>query len=864
MTLARLLNHRCFPPLLIAAIVALWLWPITLAGRMPLGGDVTSFFLPLMEQYRRALVAGEIPFWNELWGYGFPTLAESQTGVFYPPHLVLFRLFETESAYSINLVVHLVLAGWFAYWCGREFGLRRWGATLTGIVFAGNGFFVIHLPHQWSYTTGCWLPLAVGLAWRACGSCGRRRILAMLALAATLALQMLAGHFQIAFYTQVVVLLIGAIQSAGWLARWVRRPAGKAATAPAWNGLAAIWPAVSVAAAFLLAAVQIEPTRELIGIALPAGRDFEYLSGFANSPLHLVSYFCPTWFHVHPLWRPVAWDPFHTSPEECFSYVGLLPLCLALATAWRYRREPRVRLWAIVAAVTLLLSLGPYQPLFRGLIRLPGFDGFRAASRWSVTMALFLALLAGRGVDAALAAPRLRRWLLRLVWVFFAAAAAWGTFLGLIVAAGPAPGVARSTLNWLQSIWQSLSPWEDPQPLARAASAAHDSRHDLRALSALAKLARVRAEPGAAVAGPAGLRVRRITLAAELPRILLWEVLPPLLALGGLVGCAVWLGRRRVPRALVLGVVVLDLGMTSGLRPTDFAPRGRILGRSPVLRHLAGQPRGARVLDGHQNLSMLAGAAPVASYRTVDIPTIQSRAHPPSAERYYGRLNIAHEIRPGGFGLGPGGSWVGAPPGTDRRFDDSMLGRIVYGPGLLCEFPEFAGQFEVRTFDMSGSSRAWYWPAGDDRALYDSLLGAEVANSRPPSEICFAILMHAPLRPLPEVRSGSHREFVLHATGPGGVIISELDYPGRKVRVVPEAGRAWTVVPQARSSCVAVPIPHAGTFRLQLTFESAAYRRGQAISIIAVLAWLSTLGAMLLVGLRRRGPKLPELDAPPL
>ena len=52
-----------------------------------------------------------------------------------------------------------------------------------------------------------------------------------------------------------------------------------------------------------------------------------------------------------------------------------------------------------LAAVTLLLSLGPYAPGFRYLITQAGFNFFRAPSRWSVATGLALVLLAGKGFD---------------------------------------------------------------------------------------------------------------------------------------------------------------------------------------------------------------------------------------------------------------------------------------------------------------------------------------------------------------------------------------------------------------------------------------------------------------------------------
>src|SRR3954467_3735726 len=88
------------PPLALAVAVSAWLWPIGLGGRMPVGGDVTQFSMGLMATLGRALRAGQIPLWNDQWGFGFPGLAESQMGYYYPPHAVLYRFLSVEVAYT--------------------------------------------------------------------------------------------------------------------------------------------------------------------------------------------------------------------------------------------------------------------------------------------------------------------------------------------------------------------------------------------------------------------------------------------------------------------------------------------------------------------------------------------------------------------------------------------------------------------------------------------------------------------------------------------------------------------------------------------------------------------------------------------
>ena len=111
---------------LVAALLA-WLWPIGIGGKMPVGGDVTQFFIGLMGFLGESLRAGRLPVWNDLWGYGFPGLAESQMGVFYPAHVVLYRWLDTETAYVVSLVLHTLWGGLGAFWAARRLGISRRG-----------------------------------------------------------------------------------------------------------------------------------------------------------------------------------------------------------------------------------------------------------------------------------------------------------------------------------------------------------------------------------------------------------------------------------------------------------------------------------------------------------------------------------------------------------------------------------------------------------------------------------------------------------------------------------------------------------------------------------------------------------------
>ncbi len=194
--------------LLLIAGMMLWLWPIGCGGKMPVGGDVTQFFLGLMGVLGSALRQGRLPIWNELWGYGFPGIGESQMGVYYPPHLVLYGLLPAEWAYVASLLLHTLWGALGAWWAARRFGVTPMGSSLAAFAFSTSGFFVIHMPHPWGYTTGSWMPWAWGLAWSLLRSPGPNAAARLFLLSVVLVLQVLPGHFQLAFLTQVGIVLM--------------------------------------------------------------------------------------------------------------------------------------------------------------------------------------------------------------------------------------------------------------------------------------------------------------------------------------------------------------------------------------------------------------------------------------------------------------------------------------------------------------------------------------------------------------------------------------------------------------------------------------------------------------------------------
>ena len=843
---------------LVAALLA-WLWPIGIGGKMLVGGDVTQFFIGLMGFLGDSLRAGRLPIWNDLWGYGFPGLAESQMGVFYPAHVVLYRWLDTETAYVVSLVLHTLWGGLGTFWASRRLSISPAGSALAALAWSTCGFFLIHLAHQWGYTTGCWMPWVWGLTWCCLSSSGVFRTAAPFVLSVVLVLQVLPGHFQLAFMTQCGVILIVA-----WSAveRWGGRALGAIPTTSSsplhftMRGAGGV--ALALAGVFPLAAIQLWPTARLAGLAA-SQRDFEYLSGFASTPFHLVNFVAPGLFHRSTLWRPVVWNPFHTSPEEVLAYIGLVPLFLAgMAVLRDWRRDAAVRLLAILFIATLVLSLGPYVPGFRQLIKLPGFSFFRAPSRWNLTISLALAFLAGKGFDGWAVWPRPSRSLGRFsLTASFCALATVGLIeLALLSTTNPGwPVLARG----FQRVFDAM-PWQGDPGFASAMAGARAASADFRIPAAVNRSLFLQRSGDSRSFTTERFRIYGIEL-GETAALLaaLWVI-------------ARLSERRRLSvdkaRWLLVVVTFLDLWALGRHRLLDLAPLKPLAEQSPVLAGLAREPRGTRVAgDRYKNMPMLIGQAPISAYRTLDLPAVPeltSLAHGPMSAPATSSL-VRRALRATGTGLrvfdpieNRTDRVVGRESEPRETIEDPALASWLYGESWVNDLGPWARTFSIWRAPnkpvrawlaplrvMPGSTKLDDW-SGDVRAML-AILDAS--------------------KPL-AVESAGPEEWSISVKvdGLAWVIVSQLADPQWTARWIGMDGqgvRPGKILPAFRKEsqpggwqCVAVP-PR-GRWTLRLEYDARDVAEGAAISTVA---WLSWMLAAVFTALRAwRGTPEPGLD----
>ena len=107
-----------------------------LVGYEPVGGDPDRLYRPLKSELARSLAAGELPFWSDRFGLGVPLVAESHVAAFYPPNLLLYRVFDVSTAYRLSMWLHYVALVATTYGYARCLKLSPWGSALAGVAFS--------------------------------------------------------------------------------------------------------------------------------------------------------------------------------------------------------------------------------------------------------------------------------------------------------------------------------------------------------------------------------------------------------------------------------------------------------------------------------------------------------------------------------------------------------------------------------------------------------------------------------------------------------------------------------------------------------------------------------------------------------
>jgi len=330
---------------------------------------------------------GQVPLWNSYSALGMPLAFNWQSAAFAPPTVISY-LAPLRLAYTVQVLVTLVIAGTGAYVLGRILRLGVIACALIGTVYELSGPFMAWF--GWPIeSVMAWAGWAIALILLIVRGENRPRNVALLALVLALATYsgdpdsmfvLLASLF--VFSVVLLVLKSRALGGPGF----VQRPF--------------IDLAIAAVAGAMLAAPLLLPGLQLITKSVrssstspqsvPANQIVHVLlQGYDGLPLSGDQYF------------GAANTPYPTS----VAYVGVIALVLAAVGLARYRRQREVLAFAAVAICSVAaVFIGPVDRVLGHLPYL-GRVGWHLAL---IPMALSIAVLAGVGMDVLVRSYRVQ------------------------------------------------------------------------------------------------------------------------------------------------------------------------------------------------------------------------------------------------------------------------------------------------------------------------------------------------------------------------------------------------------------------------------------------------------------------------
>lgn len=367
----------------ITLLAATWGWlfrAVWLGRGLVFDGEVHEILLPLHHYLRDQLLEHRrFPLWNPHLFLGYPWLGAIQAGPLYPVSWLFDLAMPVERALSWNLAAHFLLAGATAYgFARRALGVRAEAALLAASIYAFNGHMVGNLGQLHNHATLAWAPLVLLAIHELARRDGRRvRWIGVGALA--LGASALGGMAQQSAYLALVFAGFAVTRLAD-LGGGGRSRNERADAALALVG--------TLALAVAMFAPQWRATDALLAESARAGLEGPASLAVAAGSLSgadLLGLLFP---------NLVGWGAlgaFNTS------FVGVVPVALALAGAWRSlsRADRTERFFAVVWVAALAFAAGRNNPLTAAIYEIPGVALFHDPAR-----AVAIALLAASVLSA--------------------------------------------------------------------------------------------------------------------------------------------------------------------------------------------------------------------------------------------------------------------------------------------------------------------------------------------------------------------------------------------------------------------------------------------------------------------------------
>ncbi len=360
--------------LLALCVIFFWRVLFSASAKIIAGYDILVYHYYARAFTRESMLRGLLPKWNPYEYAGMPFAADPGNCVFYPLNK-FFLLMPVSKAISLNMALHVFLAGAGTLLFARAIGLKRGGSLIAAIAFMFSGYYIdrIAAGHEILVMCSAYLPW-IFLCYELSSQSGKVGWSLLGGL--FVGLQVLTGASQPVLYTAIFVFIYA-------VAKNIQMNPGSRFTLLGRDlGYLVLMGGVGIG----LSAVQLLPSVELVLHSVRAQTSIEFVGSYSFPPRNFIHFLLP----YLDVGKAIAnW--------EFSCYVGILPLALALAMLPSLKGR-RARALGAVGLVAVLIMLGRHTPVFPALMRIiPGLKLFRIHARAEVGLILVLALWAGMG-----------------------------------------------------------------------------------------------------------------------------------------------------------------------------------------------------------------------------------------------------------------------------------------------------------------------------------------------------------------------------------------------------------------------------------------------------------------------------------